>query len=63
MRAACSDGTSIELKFQIETRKFCLMPVVEEGQLVGIVRILAMRTGQRCGGKRECNRGFAEEGA
>ena len=39
MRAACSDGTSIELKFQIEAGKFGHMPVVEEGQLVGIVSI------------------------
>jgi len=39
MRAACSDGTSIELKFQIEAEKFRHMPVVEQGQLVGIVSI------------------------
>lgn len=40
MRAACSDGTSIGLKFQIEAGKFCHIPVVEGGQLAGIVRIL-----------------------
>ncbi len=39
MRAACSDGTSIRLKFQIEAGKFCHMPVLEGGQLAGIVSI------------------------
>ena len=37
MQAACSDGTSIELKFQIEAD--ALLPVVVEAQLIGIVSI------------------------